>query len=294
MSQLEDGQLAEACRVLESQFGFDDPGNSAGILGYGFGWIRREDRWIDQRGLVLLAKKGSPGFPERSVSMTLDGEEHDVPCCSFMLDPISLAVAPAAPVRGSPPLRLGAPIARRAGFASATWGCFFNRDGEDGFRYALTVAHAFDTNPDDVFCGRRKVGTAHLLHGFDAAVVKLLDEAAADVKSEVVGGRGVVGAGTFEPRHFDERCSVYRPTQRKTFSASVRAAGMTLHRVDARGGVKTQREMLMIDTPTSHGDSGAALVDARGNAIGLLSGGQTFFSFFMSVSHLLRNIAHLP
>jgi hypothetical protein len=294
MSQLEDGHLAEACRGLESQFGFDDPENSAGILGYGFGWIRRGSAWIDQRGLVILAKSGSAGFPRSSVSMAINGATRDIPCCSFMLDPITFAAAPAQPVRGSPPLRLGAPIARRAGLSSATLGCFFNRDGHAGFRYALTVAHAFEADLDDVFCGRRKVGTAHLLHGFDAAVVKLLDGVAGEARSEVVDGRPVVGAGAFASHHFDERCSVYRPTQRKTFPASVRAAGMTLHLTDARGRVKTQREMLMTDTPTSAGDSGAGLVDGRGNAIGLLSGGQTFFSFFMSISHLLRNIAHLP
>jgi hypothetical protein len=294
MSQLEDGHLAEACRSLERTFGFDDPDNAEGILGYGFGWIRRGDAWKNQRGLILLAKRGAPGFPRGSVSLVVDGAARDIACCAFVLDRLTTAAAPAAPVKGSPPLRLGAPIARRPGFASATWGLFFNREGQDGFRYALTVAHAFTSDPDDVFCGQRKVGTVHVLPGFDAAVIKLLDEVAGDVGSEVTDGRRVVGAGAFAAHHFDERCFVYRPTQNKTFPAPVRAAGMTLHLTDARGSVTTQREMLMTDTPTHHGDSGAALVDQRGEVIGLLSGGHSFFSFFMSTSHLLQNIAHLP
>jgi hypothetical protein len=276
--------------VLGDSFGFRDPANDEGILGYGFGWLARDGNWTTQLGLVLLAAAGRPGFPYQRVTVEAEGTTVEVPCCTFVIQPHPGEDASALPVNDAPVLCPGAPLARVAGFSAGTFACAVMAAGRTSL---LTAAHVFDFDfsARPVYCGARRVGSVSPRRDdrFDLAWVDLDAAVAAQLGRATPDGAAVAGAGHLAWEDFRHRGRVYRPTQGNSATPWILAGGMTLHLLQRDGAVVTQTEMLMTEGCTHPGDSGTALLDRDGWVLGVLSHGRKEFAFFTSVASLRKS-----
>ncbi|HYO54457.1 hypothetical protein, partial [Archangium sp.] len=267
--------LKEGCRILGEDFGFAQANNAVGILGFGYGVILKDGAWSDTIGLVLLAKRGHPGFPYAGLEVTVRGRVEIIPCCTFLLDGYNYPQVPAEPVLGMPELEIGAPLSTRPGYAEGTWSCFVGNPA----RYALTAAHIFEAAGDNapVYCGNRGLGTYRQVRQ-DVARVDLPPELRWQARSRTPDGLIIAGSTLPSLHHLNQQGLVYCPTRRRTERPLILAAGMTVHLLKTASGLRTQRDIIMTEGCTHPGDSGTALITRQGFAIGILSHGRKEFS----------------
>jgi hypothetical protein len=277
--------LLAGVELLGSGYGFSAADNDAGVVGYGYGWIRRDDVWTTDLGLVLLVEKGQAGFPYSHVRVKGVHGPADVPCCAFLLERAPIADAPARAIPDQPAPVVGGPLGSVAGWAVGTAALALA-----GGRYLVTAGHVL-AGPD-VYCGQRVVGNRLEIAAdnpyFDVAFVEL-DEALRGPQVQLrPDGREAPPVAAFTWSDLHDRASVYRPTRGETALPFILGAGMTLHLVEREGKVQTQTGMIMTEACTQGGDSGTGLVSAAGGTLGVLSHGRREFSFFTALADAQR------
>lgn len=277
--------LLAGVELLGSGYGFSAAGNDAGVVGYGYGWIRRDEVWTTDLGLVLLVDKGRPGFPYSHVRVKGVHGPADVPCCAFLLERTPIADVAARAIPDEPAPVVGGPLGSVAGWAVGTSALALA-----GGRYLVTAGHVLDG--PDVYCGQRVVGTqVEMAAGapyFDVAFVELDEALRGPQVQRRPDGREAPPVAAFAWSDFSDRASVYLPTRAETALPFILGAGMTLHLVQRDGVVQTQTGMIMTEACTQGGDSGTGLVSAAGRTLGVLSHGRHEFSFFTALADAQR------
>ena len=275
--------LANGVELLANGYGFSRADNIAGVLGFGYGWIRRETGWTNEVGLVLLVRDQSPGFPYAYVNVAGPVGEAQVPCCSYVLKPHTSAPKNAADVQGAVAARVGGPISSQPGLATGTAGVAMTGD------VLVTAAHVLgpDGNGDlgdPVFAGSNLIGrrsTPLFEHGNpDLAFVKIDASSVNPDLYRRADGLALAGVADVQWSDLHKPASVFRPTTKTVARPWILAAGMTLHLLRRNGSVLTQSDMIMTDGCTEQGDSGTGLVSDDGRVFGILSHGRPEFSFF--------------
>jgi len=254
--------LASICEQQAERF---PEGNSAGVVGIGYGWIARGGVWTAEFGIVYLSAPGFPGVPDES----LEARGHEVPCCCFPID-LFVGVPTPPETAARAPLRVGSPIL--AGDLAGGIGGLVSRT-------AICAGHVFPGGTGSFsFAGGRVGRCLGVAPTVDAALLRI--DATVAVRSATPDGLQVAGLRPVTEGDFDRPAFVYSPRRGRTLKPYLVAANMRMY-FRERGQLFG---MLMTESCTVPGDSGTALLGTDGAVLGVLSFGGPQFSFFTSIT----------